>query len=123
MCMNKMKATDLKIGDWVLLADSGPTKIARVEPLICAVWWVTDFITNVGYDDILPIPLTEEILKKSGWKYGRSDKSWCSPDEELYVYPNNGKFDVYLGRRCPVQYVHELQHILWALRMEDTLKV
>ncbi len=115
-----MKVTELKIGDWIDAKGS----IVKIDELFFgACHPMSDEEREADRKHIQPVPLTEGILRKNGWTYGRSDKSWCSPDEELYVYPNNGRFDVYVGRRCPIQYVHELQHILWALKMEDTIEI
>lgn len=74
------------------------------------------------------IPLSPEILEKNGWKrdklvpyiYGHE-----AHNIEVICTPNSEWVDVtFKGdtlRR--IKYVHELQHILWALGLDANLKI
>lgn len=94
--------------------------------------------------DIVPIPLTPEILEKNGWKkkvMSRGVKNWhwvyTKPDIEEYgyfpIYIEKGigkEFDVYpftCNNVCTqiayIKYVHELQHLLFGLGLNSEMEV
>ena len=77
---------------------------------------------------ISPIPLTPELLEKNGWKrdelvtyiYGHEAHNIeviCTPNSEWMYVTFKGET---IHR---IKYVHELQHILWALGLDAELKV
>ena len=80
------------------------------------------------------IPLTSEFLEKNGFKEERHQKDGTPEWYDLYHYDpginivyevEENKFAAYLdGKKLrEIQYVHELQHILWALGLNAELKV
>ena len=86
--------------------------------------------------DIVPIPLTVEIIKENGWelteRYKDEDgfewyifsKDGILPD--LYYYPADKNFSVFVCREEMFPYlkfVHQLQHVLWALEINDNMEV
>lgn len=94
--------------------------------------------------DILPIPLTPEILEKNGWKKevmsrGVKNSHWVytKPDIEEYgyfpIYIEKGigkEFDVYPftdNHDCKqiayIKYVHQLQHLLYGLGLNSEMEV
>lgn len=94
--------------------------------------------------DILPIPLTPEILEKNGWKKevmsrGTQNKHlvYTKPDIEEYgyfpIYIEKGigdEFDVhpFTDNHCCkqiayIKYVHELQHLLFGLGLNSEMEV
>lgn len=80
----KMKATELMLGDWVsaLGKNCRITSIDKYDAKVC-----TDPEDELFFlDDIYPIPLTYEILKKNGWKkhatYGNAEDETL---EEIYM--------------------------------------
>lgn len=94
--------------------------------------------------DILPIPLTTEILEKNGWvkevmSRGVKNSHWVytKPDIEEYgyfpIYIGKGivdEFDVYPftdNNVCKpiayIKYVHELQHLLFGLGINHKMEV
>ena len=130
-----MKKSELKLGDWVLVGGS-PIKIDELVEGIDALTIYddeTNEIENYSYDDLSPIPLTEEILEKNGWK--EDDEIWGIDYTfgHLHIeFFSNGKEieamvsvtddrDVCCLRQ--IKYIHQLQHILWALGMDDNLKI
>ena len=90
---------------------------------------------------IVPIPLSTIILKNNGWDITEDDCE--SDDPELHYetftkgrivldvryYPNlsddNRKFFVFVDSEeiLHFQYVHELQHLLWAMGKDSTMIV
>ena len=69
---------------------------------------------------VLPIPLTEEILVKNGWKKRalRYFTEWygCFQINEQ----SNGKF---YYANIPLNYVHELQHLLRLAGIEKSIEL
>lgn len=78
--------------------------------------------------NIEEIPLSPEILEKNGWKrdklvpyiYGHE-----AHNIEVICTPNSEWVDVtFKGNTIrSIWYVHELQHILWALGLDANLKI
>lgn len=87
-------------------------------------WWLGTW----GCDDIYGIPLTVEILLANGWK---THAQWPG----IYVRQEYGievDFDaskkvafVSIGAETlnKIKYVHEFQHILWALGFDADMKI
>lgn len=80
------------------------------------------------------IPLTPELLKKNNFKEEQHQKEGTSEWYDFYHYDlginivyevEENKFAAYLdGKKLrEIQYVHELQHILWALGLNAELKI
>lgn len=95
-------------------------------------------------DNIVPIPLTPEILEKNGWvkkvmSRGVKNSHWVytKPDIEEYGYfpiyiekVDSKEFDVYpftCNNVCTqiayIKYVHELQHLLFGLGLNSEMEV
>lgn len=93
---------------------------------------------------IASVPLTPEILEKNGWKKkvmsrGILNSHWVytKPEIEEYgyfpIYIEKGigkEFDVYpfaYNKSCTqityIKYVHELQHLLFGLRLNSEMEV
>lgn len=90
--------------------------------------------------DIVPIPLTPEILEKNGWKLHKhhkrdsyDDVSWSSyhkPAEtniSLIFYPEEKAFFLFLYAEeiseTPIRYIHQLQHLLFGLGLKQEMEV
>lgn len=94
--------------------------------------------------DIVPIPITPEILEKNGWvkevmSRGVKNRHWVytKPDIEEYgyfpIYIEKGigdEFDVYpftdnnvCTQIAYIKYVHELQHLLFGLGINHEMEV
>lgn len=115
-----MKPNELQIGDWVQV----PCLIDNVEhyDAWCKVKQLRDCDLDVigfkelKYNEIIPIPLTAEILEKNGWsKIGRRTYM----DEQKCVLANyHDKWQISYGdiddyTNIPnIRYVHQLQHAL-----------
>lgn len=94
--------------------------------------------------DILPIPLTPEILEKNGWKKEVMSRGirirnlvYTKPDIEEYgyfpIYIEKGigdEFDVYpftdnhdCKQIAHIKYVHQLQHFLFGLGLDSEMEL
>lgn len=124
-----MKTTELKIGDIVGYKDANiPVTVQAVlkYQVVCI-----NEDTSVFAEDLTPIPLTEEILKKNtsvkvAWGEDFSYEIRTTNKESLSFFSyDNGRWVVEFGdvEIATIRYVHELQHILWALDMDDNITI
>ena len=73
--------------------------------------------------DIVPIPLTPEILKKNGWQEGYGIYYY---EDITVVYIDNYYWIVGLKEIADVlhiDYVHQLQHFLFGLDLNSDMKL
>ena len=116
-----MKVEELMVGDWVQV----PCLIDNVEhyDAWCQVKQLRDNDLDVigfnelRYDEIVPIPLSAEILEKIGFEYINDEYGcWLLGKIELRERePYNGLFEVEINiakETIYIHYVHELQHVL-----------
>ena len=110
-----MKATDLMIGDWVLVKDA-PS--AEFRPCRVTIGLLRNLlISNETKRSVKPIPLTKEILEKNGFyksEVGKRDEignyfleKYDAPILFFSIHYDDGRD---IGNR--IEYVHELQHAL-----------
>lgn len=114
------------------------------EALLYQIKFPNGEIQYADKDNIVPIPLTSEILEKNGWEKeamsrGVSDRHlvYTKPDIEEYgyfpIYIEKGigdEFDVYPftdNHDCKqiayIKYVHQLQHILFFLGINSEMEL
>ena len=74
-------------------------------------------------DEIDPIPLTSEILEKNGYVHcsDGEDELWIEYEHSFSLEVDSDESLWYCQKK--VEFVHELQHILWALGIDDDLKI
>lgn len=87
--------------------------------------------------DILPIPLTPEILEKNGWKIEDVNPNDLSnivskgimyraiKDKEILFFSKGASvFTCHLNwRKIEIRYVHQLQHLLFGLGLNSEMEV
>lgn len=89
----------------------------------------TDYVQwGVWCKSIEGIPLTPKILENNGWKlYEPSTKMYIKSNSNLAVCfpPHSDKVQVYyvVEHLRTIKYVHEFQHILWALGFDADMKI
>lgn len=126
-----IKAEDLRIGDLVRYGEQVIT--------IHAVYYkcIDDFVIGeetvcISCKELEPIPLTSEILTNNGWgarQIGLHEFLIYNEDNEMYLewsdIDNRYTYNDFFRSKnfTTVKYVHELQHILWALGEDANLKV
>ncbi len=129
-----MKQTDIRVGDWFDF-NGKPRKISYINGEHVSVIGEEHF---VAITDITPICLSIEILKKNKfylWKHYK-DKNNIGYEFFEYSHPsfdnlilrcfpaeNNNTFYMYDNNEEPIKvnfvYVHQLQHLLWGLQLDD----
>ena len=97
-------------------------------------------LQEINVNEIEGISLTKEILEKNEWKLHKhrkrdsyDDVSWSSyrkPEKtniSLRFYPEEKAFFLFLYTQeiseTPIKYVHQFQHILWALDNNINFKI
>lgn len=119
-----MNARELMTGDWVRIKDLKDP----IKRLVCVDEYLgkVDFLDGeelivTSIDNVLPIPLTKEILEKNGFEQDKNDKNYYKWN--WYVMVDNVSYDTETGQlrifKCshltywhPIGYVHELQNAL-----------
>lgn len=136
-----MKAKELMIGDWVKVIE--PDRYAGAKGTILSLtsqeggyYAINISDVNYGYlttdvfnEDIEPIPLTAEILRKNEFEYGifpEYKSNHIDTQTELKITVHSGTDTVFIAIDEPnfnlvndcVLYVHELQHDLKRARIK-----
>ncbi len=133
-----MNSCSIKVGDWVQIANK-VAMVISVEPYRCEV--VYDGMPfRESYDNISGIPITWDFLAVNGFVYDggkgvhiylgvEEDEDEDFPDISMtYRKPfpdKNHYFNVCLFGNwvADIEFIHEYQHILWALGHNDRLKL
>lgn len=83
-----------------------------------------DWISTYN-DEVSPIPLTTEILEKNGWEHkddvyfkDYTQRKLVIIDGEAYII--NESCSLFL---CKVEFVHQLQHLLFGLGLNSEMEV
>lgn len=86
----------------------------------------------VNIDEIKPIPITVEILKKNGWKKGMYHDWYYLPLERTLLYlvegtGIDGAWSVCVGLNmsniASISFIHQLQHLLFGLELNSEMEV
>lgn len=126
-----MKAIDLMIGDKLKTVFS--QKIVEIKEIKQNCIYTED--NGYEYDEIEPIPLTQEILEKNGWEYNNEDEkffpqTWVGGglmlqgvDDGGYRIVVTSDYDDEDTNDTPfiILYVHELQHALRLRRIKKEI--
>lgn len=101
------------------------------EVLLYQIKFTNGEIQYADKDNIVPIPLTPEILEKNGWKNDGYD--WYKlPTKRAYLYITKdiitlGEFLVCVGldrhNLASINFVHQLQHIFFSLNINHKMEV
>lgn len=123
-----MEKEDLRIGDLVQYYDNVTDSVIK-----CYVEEITDkqvvlsdkLFDRVLLENVYPIILTEEILKKNDWKRHKA------PYQPYYHYKKKGyptlnyiggDFYFYYGsKNVPIYTVGDLQHLLFGLKVDSEI--
>lgn len=129
---------DPRIGDLVKTTTRNPIlekgsicKVVLIDALINSIIVQksdVDVCRCLVKEEIEGIPLTPEILEKNGWEqeyYAPIIYGHIGHDIEISFLQTFKRCSVLLNdiSICEIQYVHQLQHILWALGEDANLKI
>ena len=103
-------------------------EICEVRETSYLIRFMNGNFAKVTSKEIKPIPLTQEILEKNGWKLCHG--FYCSPNEDgAGVCLSSGTgyvWNAYLGRqplRSNINSVSDLQHLLFGLGLNSEMEV
>ena len=129
---------DLRIGDLVKTTTRNPIlekgsicKVVLIDALINSIIVQksdVDVCRCLVKEEIEGIPLTPEILEKSGWEleyYAPIIYGHVGHGIEISLSKTIKRHSVFFNDvpLCEIQYVHQLQHILWALGEDANLTI
>lgn len=121
-----MDAKDLRIGNWVYV--KGSKKTTSVTDLITDCSTMANGFLCFGYqgDQVIPIPLTEEILLKCGFIHGRvyftGDTGWKKSGETFSIQlVDKGEYFSFHSAQFNLRviHLHQLQNLYYALTGEE----
>ncbi|HNP08162.1 MAG TPA: hypothetical protein PKN99_11085 [Cyclobacteriaceae bacterium] len=98
-----MKASELRIGNWVYQGIEVPTQVV----------YNSVALFFVGSIELKPIRLTPEWLEKFGFEKERINVYWKDP-MRLVIFPD-GLLYLANQRHVNIYYVHQLQNLYFAL--------
>ena len=124
--------TDLQLGDWVRIYDIEQQALKATGQ----IWEIRQEDVTVdtdGTDDhmwyctdhcLQPIPITPTILEKNGW-FTKDGAIWFKKGPvRMGWYKKNCEFIAgYHTMPFIVEFVHQLQHVIRLLGMEDDIKL
>lgn len=136
-----MKTNELRIGNFILYKKK-TERIAMISDIDCCIFESENFSEYIDFKDVSPIPLTEDWLKKFGFKSVEYPEGTI--DEREKYKENAGKHWFWRIPDCPInlrikegmkllilesinlehiKYVHQLQNLYFALTEKElTLK-
>lgn len=82
---------------------------------------------SISNNAIRPIPLTPEIIEKNGWKSinGKYALKIKNANYVVLEFTEDGIY-TYINENTmlfTIKYIHELQHLLYALHIDSNLKI
>jgi hypothetical protein len=121
-----MESTELRIGNLVL-ALTGETKYNEVVVNTIFGYGINSYYNEAEYvyDEIKPIPITEEWLLKFGFKQIKPNHYWFKDknslrfsliDNNLHCSIGDDEYGVLYKM---IKYVHELQNLYYALTNQE----
>ena len=135
--MSKIDIRDLRVRNWVYSSFSkSPCKVTEIR--LNESGYAVCKVTGVdGYKDVeslSPIPITEEILEKNGFKYKEfpafAVNEIAEKTKVSFTY-HSGSKTIFVGINKPnfnltsslVLYVHEMQNLLRDARIEKEITI
>jgi len=117
--VNNMKAKDLRIGNYVNM-DGYPAEVFKITKAFIGC----GRFRQKNFDEIEPIPLTEEWLIKFGFNKEHNEEWECNIPVFYLWYNESFKcFQISPNSNFPttllIKYVHQLQNLYFALTGED----
>ena len=118
-----MKATELRIGNWLIdKRYTHDSENGRFKVHVRDLQYLTD-IKESNECDFEPIPLTEEILLKCGFKKKRGDK-FVLPRSFFNIWKidnltQNDYAFCYYCLQVNLKYLHQLQNLYWCLTGQE----
>jgi hypothetical protein len=114
----ELKANEFRIGNFVEY-DNRIFEIDVISDIYPTLNTPIFGIGVVDWNNIKPIPLTEELLLKFGFKKCDLGGFSIKTDKYEYIEFNSVLFCWVNGTKKPIKYVHQLQNLYFALTSEE----
>ena len=127
--------SDVMVGDWVRITIEGEQYPAVVNSIklnteeigVSFLAAPGDWEDGDGYDEIEPIPLTDEILKANNFILSKGkpliEEIGCAIIYGKYERLDEDRMLNYGDSMWPIRYVHELQHALRLCGIEKEIVI
>lgn len=117
-----IQANELRINNWVQYNGDNTTiqGVDTEHPSLNRITW-----GEVEYDEIYPIPLTEEILLDCGFEKSKTSDKFFTKNNSIGVSTSDNKFRFIQGNFvCQIilrelKYLHQLQNIIFSICEEE----
>lgn len=122
--MNKLEYIRFLNGDIVYIHGSVRV-ISSCDGYYATYYDEDETLQEVNVNVIESIPLTTEILEKNGWEHKDDVYFKYYPQRKLVIYDDkayiiNESCSLFL---CKVEFVHQLQHLLFGLGINHKMEV
>lgn len=123
-----MEAKELMIDDWVYNTHNRhPEQVCEIRERMVMLAYNDMY----DYDEIEPIPLTEEILKANGYEEHVGEKGMSGVtiaphfkrDDSPEIFCDGNPFAVWFDEPVDIKYVHQLQHVLRLCGVEKEMEL
>lgn len=125
-----MKIKELSVGDWVAL-ENQPFEVIGINPPYVDLLGNGNRLrlSDVYNENLLPIPLTAEILEKNGFRLvvvNKKFNDWHDNNITIRKYYNEYNYHLFVcGQKVEFKmlFIHQLQHALRLAGMEKEIEV
>lgn len=130
--MNKLEYIPGDLVRYTSLYKEPIAEICEIRETSYLIRYMNGNFAKVTNEEINPIPLTPEILEKSGWKHKNEfGEYWFIPRNEDYEFLALDKvgeeWAIYIEENCSnfeyIKFVHQLQHLLFGLGINHEMEV
>lgn len=123
-----IKAQDLRLNNWIILNWDGEKRFQRITGILDDHCLIEEWSEDFAYSELQPIEISQDILVKMGFDK-REDifvfqpelENWCYRVKQVPINSWNisqGFFN-YDAEVTTVQFVHELQNVIYFLLKQE----
>ncbi len=123
--MNMVQANELRVGNRFIRELHNSRGLEYDHDFVLNEEWMGKLFgdnISIALQDLFPIPLTPEVLEKSGFD-GMSNSDFWEMNDILighYYGEENGLYyEIRKGKSIQIKYVHQLQNLIHSLTGEE----
>lgn len=123
--MDKLEYIPGDLVNYISLYKEPVAEICEVCETSYLIRFMKGNFSRVAKEELKPIPLTPEILEKNGWEY--DDATWIfkKGNISIFILLDDKTYAAYLlgVRVLEFHFVHQLQHLLFGLGIDNEMEV
>lgn len=123
--MDKLEYIPGDLVNYISLYKEPVAEICEVCETSYLIRFMKGNFSRVAKEELKPIPLTPEILEKNGWEY--DDATWIfkKGNISIFILLDDKTYAAYLlgVRVLEFHFVHQLQHLLFGLGINNEMEV